>query len=125
MAEAAVAILRAPQPVRQSSVQAAASKPRFPLNREAIAQYSAATASRLKRAAPAAALVVDVDVAATIAAAVVAEADVTSFSTYQSSRESRHAISVPAFLFHLGILCLLSFHTCSRNHAGIYCGIYQ
>ena len=77
-AEAAVAIARAPPQEQQLYVPAVASKQRFLLNPEAIAQYSVAIASRRKRAVPAA--VVVVDVAAMIAAdAAAAAAGATKF----------------------------------------------
>jgi hypothetical protein len=65
--EAEADIAPAPPRERRLFVPAAASKPRFLLNLGEIVRYSAATASRRKRAARAAA-VADVDAAATIAA---------------------------------------------------------
>ena len=77
-AEAVVAIAPAPPQEQQLYVPAVASKQRFLLNPEAIAQYSVAIASRRKRAVPAA--VVVVDVAAMIAAdAAAAAAGATKF----------------------------------------------
>ena len=75
-AEAEAVIAPAPPQERQLFVPAAASRPRFLLNLAEIVRYSAATASRRKRAALVAA-VVDADAAATTvadAAAVAADA---------------------------------------------------
>jgi len=77
-AEAAVVIAPAQPLERQSSAQAAASKPRFLLNLEAIARYSAATASRHKKVARAG--VADVVAAATIVADAAAAAATNSLA---------------------------------------------
>jgi hypothetical protein len=66
VAAGAVVIARVQPRERQLFVLAAASRPRFLLSHEEIVRYSAAIASRLKRAVRAA--VADVDAAATIAA---------------------------------------------------------
>ena len=76
MAEAVVVIAPAQPLEQQLFVQAAASKQRFPSNLVEIVRYSAATASRLKRAEQAAA-VADVDAAATTVVVAADAADAT------------------------------------------------
>jgi hypothetical protein len=83
-AAAVEATLLVRPPERQLSVPAAANKPRFLLSHEAIGRYSAAIASRHKRAVPA--VVAVADAAATIAAVVAAVATNLLHTTVQNQK---------------------------------------